>query len=112
MALALRLRDHALHDLVGKRAPELDLHAILLLEGLGERLGFRGRERRIKDDGALLLRPLDETRLAIRPPIAQDLVVLPRGLGMDILEDRVRGTKPRAFWTNFQRLEKEYTGRF
>jgi len=31
---------------------------------------------------------------------------------MDILEDRVRGTKPQAFWTNFNRLEKEYLGRF
>jgi uncharacterized protein YndB with AHSA1/START domain len=31
---------------------------------------------------------------------------------VDILEDRVRNAKPRAFWTNFDRLEKEYAGRF
>jgi uncharacterized protein YndB with AHSA1/START domain len=31
---------------------------------------------------------------------------------LDILDDRVRGLKPRAFWTNFSRLEKEYASRF
>jgi len=31
---------------------------------------------------------------------------------VDILEDRVRNVKPRAFWTNFGRLEKEYAERF
>ena len=31
---------------------------------------------------------------------------------IDILEDRVRNVKPRAFWTNFSRLEKEYATRF
>ena len=31
---------------------------------------------------------------------------------VDILEDRVRGVKPRAFWTNFSVLEKEYATRF
>ena len=31
---------------------------------------------------------------------------------VDILEDRVRNVKPRAFWTNFSKLEKEYAGRF
>ena len=31
---------------------------------------------------------------------------------LDILDDRLRGVKPRAFWTNFDRLQKEYEGRF
>jgi hypothetical protein len=31
---------------------------------------------------------------------------------MDILEDRLRGVEPRAFWTNFDRVQKEYEGRF
>jgi len=31
---------------------------------------------------------------------------------MDILEDRLRGVEPRAFWTNFDRLQNEYAGRF
>ena len=31
---------------------------------------------------------------------------------IDILEDRVRGTQPRAFWTNFNRLQEEYASRF
>jgi hypothetical protein len=31
---------------------------------------------------------------------------------VDILEDRVRNVKPRAFWTNYSRLEKEYAERF
>jgi len=31
---------------------------------------------------------------------------------LDILDDRLRGTAPRAFWTNFDRLQKEYANRF
>jgi uncharacterized protein YndB with AHSA1/START domain len=31
---------------------------------------------------------------------------------LDTLEDRVRGVTPRGFWTNFDRLQKEYAGRF
>jgi len=31
---------------------------------------------------------------------------------VDILEDRVRNVKPRAFWTNFDRLQAEYATRF
>jgi uncharacterized protein YndB with AHSA1/START domain len=31
---------------------------------------------------------------------------------IDILEDRVRGVKPRGFWTNFDKLQKEYAKRF
>jgi hypothetical protein len=72
---ALRLGDHALHDLVGKGPPQLHLDAVLLFEGIGERLGFGGRERRIQDDAALLLRALDEARVAIGAAIAEHLVV-------------------------------------
>jgi uncharacterized protein YndB with AHSA1/START domain len=31
---------------------------------------------------------------------------------IDILEDRLRGVKPRGFWTNFDRLQAEYATRF
>jgi hypothetical protein len=31
---------------------------------------------------------------------------------LDMLEDRLRGVRARAFWTNFDRLQKEYAGRF
>jgi len=31
---------------------------------------------------------------------------------LDILDDRLHGRKPRAFWTNFDRLQKEYAKRF
>ena len=31
---------------------------------------------------------------------------------LDILQDRLRGIEPRAFWTNFDQLQKEYEGRF
>ncbi len=31
---------------------------------------------------------------------------------LDVLEDRLRGVEPRAFWTNFDRLQAEYAGRF
>ena len=30
---------------------------------------------------------------------------------IDILEDRVRGVRPRGFWSNFDRLQKEYATR-
>ena len=31
---------------------------------------------------------------------------------MDALDDRVRGVKPRGFWTNFENLQKDYAKRF
>jgi len=31
---------------------------------------------------------------------------------IDILEDRMRNVKPRAFWTNFDKLQAEYATRF
>jgi len=31
---------------------------------------------------------------------------------LDALDDRVRGVKPRGFWTNFGRLQDEYAKRF
>ena len=31
---------------------------------------------------------------------------------LDILEDRLKGATPRAFWTNWNRLQEEYASRF
>ena len=66
---SLRLRHHALHHLIGQRAPQLHLDAILLFERVGERLRLGWRERRIEDEAALPRRAFRQARLAVRPAV-------------------------------------------
>ncbi len=71
---SLRFRHHALHHLVRKRAPELHLDAVLLLERVGERLRLGRRERRIQDEAAFLLRAFRKARVAVRPAVHEGFV--------------------------------------
>jgi hypothetical protein len=80
MAPPLGLGDGALHDLLRDRAPQLDLHAVFLLERLGEGLRLGRRERGVKHQGALLLRLQHQALVAVRAAITEDLVVLRRRL--------------------------------
>ena len=58
----------------------------------------------------------DEVILALTQAPVDDQGKAAFGAGwhayLDMLEDRLRGTKPRAFWTHFQRLMEQYATRF
>src|SRR6266853_1683381 len=60
-----RLGDDALHDFFGAGPPELQLHAVLLVEGRRERIEILEHQRRIEVDLALGARALDEALCAI-----------------------------------------------
>ncbi len=60
-----RLGDDALHDFFRAGAPELQLHAVLLVERRGKRIEILEHERGVEIDLALGPRAFDEALLAI-----------------------------------------------
>src|SRR5262249_22085860 len=65
VAARFRLVQRALHHLRAERAPQLDLHAGLLLECLRERNRLRGGEGGVNDERPLLARAFGEALRAV-----------------------------------------------
>jgi len=80
VAARARLGDRALRDLLAVRAPEVDLDAVLLLEGLRERPRLARRERGVEHHHAFAARGLGEALLAVGAAIQVERLV--RRLGM------------------------------